>query len=377
MTTEGTIASVTLLPTPTEQPMRETHKAPKTDKARSHKPDGTRAAGCANDMAHERGSRSNRSLEPETSTRSHGKHGRQRSRLPEWFRVPLPAGERYRELKRSLRGLGLATVCEEARCPNLAECWSSGTATLMILGDVCTRGCRFCAVKTGNPRGKLNTNEPESAALAVEAMARESQVSYIVITSVDRDDMEDLGAGHYAGCIEAVRRRMPEIGIEVLTPDFQGRREAIRAIARARPDVFAHNIETVSRLHRRVRDVRASYRQSLSVLRMALEEGISLTKSGLMVGHGESKEELLEAMADLREAGTELLTIGQYLQPTARHLPVERIWTPRELDELASEGKRMGFLHVTSGPLVRSSYRAGEHFKDAIVSRSPTRRGGP
>ncbi len=202
-------------------------------------------------------------------------------------------------------------------------------------------------------------------------MTAASGISYVVITSVDRDDLEDLGAGHYARCIEAIGARCPDVRVEVLTPDFQGRPEAVRVIAGSSPDVFAHNIETVRRLHRRVRDARAGYEQSLSVLRMARDLGLEITKSGLMVGHGESREEILEAMADLRDAGVDLLTIGQYLQPTTRHLPVERMWTPREFDELRARGEELGFRHVAAGPLVRSSYRAGEHLRVTDKVRDP------
>ena len=293
---------------------------------------------------------------------------RRKGRLPPWFRVSLPSGHEYRALARSLRGLKLSTVCEEARCPNLGECWGSGTATLMVLGDVCTRGCRFCAVRTAGAGREVDPNEPTNASIAVEKMARESNISYVVITSVDRDDLPDLGAGHYARCITAIKERAPKVRVEVLTPDFQGRPEAIGAIANARPHVFGHNIETTRRLHRRVRDARAGYEQSLLVLRMAREEGMELTKSGLMVGHGESREELLEAMGDLRAAGVALLTIGQYLQPTVKHLPAERIWTPEELDDLRVEGESMGFLHVAAGPLVRSSYKASEAFAGALIA---------
>ncbi len=294
-----------------------------------------------------------------------------RARLPEWFRVSIAGGKRYGDLKRTLKSLNLATVCEEAGCPNLGECWSSGTATVMVLGDTCTRGCRFCGVTAGDPGGVTDPKEPENTAEAIEEMARKSGITYVVITSVDRDDLPDLGAGHYASCIETIRSRTPDMRVEVLTPDFQGRIEAIRRIASAQPDVFGHNIETVRRLHRRVRDARAGYDQSLAVLRMARDEGMEITKSGLMVGHGETREEMLEAMSDLRDAGVDLLTIGQYLQPSRKHLPVARIWTPEELEDLREEGMEMGYRYVAAGPLVRSSYRAAEHYAKALLdSRS-------
>jgi lipoyl synthase len=292
-----------------------------------------------------------------------------RPRLPPWFRVQLPGGERYRDLKTLMRGLKLATVCEEARCPNVGECWGGGTATIMVLGEICTRGCRFCAVTTGNPRGALDPDEPEHTAEAVEKMARGSEISYVVITSVDRDDLPDFGADHYGRCIEAIKRRTPWVRVEVLTPDFQGRPEALARIAAAGPDVFAHNVETVRRLHRRVRDARAGYAQSLDVLRMAKEAGIRFTKSAIMVGHGESRDEVLEAMADLRDVGVELLTLGQYLRPTPKHLPVARFWTPDEFEDLRVAGEKMGYRYVASGPLVRSSYRAGEYFIEALLDR--------
>ncbi len=286
-----------------------------------------------------------------------------RPRLPPWFKVPLPGGETYRALKASMRELKLATVCEEARCPNIGECWNGGTATVMILGGTCTRACRFCAVDTGDPKGRLDPEEPAHVAEAVARM----DLDYVVITSVDRDDLPDLGAEHYARCIEAVKARTPWVRVEVLTPDFQGRPEAVRRIADAGPDVFAHNVETVRRLHRRVRDARARYRQSLEVLRMARDAGVPFTKSGLMLGVGETEEEVLECMQDLRGVGVELLTLGQYLRPSKWHIPVERFWTPAEFERLRRAGEAMGFAYVASGPLVRSSYRAGEFFVGALL----------
>ncbi|RMG19402.1 MAG: lipoyl synthase [Deltaproteobacteria bacterium] len=286
-----------------------------------------------------------------------------RPRLPSWFKVPLPAGEGYQRLKASMRELKLATVCEEARCPNIGECWNGGTATVMILGDTCTRACRFCAVRTGDPKGRLDPEEPEHVAEAVARMG----IDYVVITSVDRDDLPDLGAEHYARCIEAVKARTPWVRVEVLTPDFQGRREAVERIVAAGPDVFAHNVETVRRLHRRVRDARAKYTQSLEVLEAAKAAGVPFTKSGLMLGVGEREDEVLECMRDLRAVGVELLTLGQYLRPSRWHIPVERFWTPQAFERLRVAGEAMGFAYVASGPLVRSSYRAGEFFVGALL----------
>lgn len=292
-------------------------------------------------------------------------------RLPPWFTVDLPGGQRYAELKEMLRGLALSTVCEEARCPNVAECWSGGTVTIMVLGDTCTRGCRFCAVKTGDPRRVVDPDEPRNTAEAVARMG----FDYIVLTSVDRDDLPDFGAEHYARCIEEIRALSSTMRIEVLTPDFQGRRDCIERIAFAQPDVFAHNVETVRRLHRTVRDARAGYEQSLEVLSTARDSGIRFTKSAIMVGFGESHDEVLETMQDLRAVGCELLTIGQYLRPSSKHHPVERYWHPDEFDALRVQGEAMGFRYVASGPLVRSSYRAGEYFIGALLdAEKPVRR---
>ncbi len=286
-----------------------------------------------------------------------------RRRLPPWLKVPLPGGETYRRLKTLVRAKGLATVCEEARCPNVGECWREGTATLMVLGEVCTRGCRFCAVKTGHPRGALDPDEPRHVAEAVEAMG----LRYVVLTSVDRDDLPDLGAAHYAACVAAIRSRSPQVRIEVLTPDFQGRREAVEAVVAAGPDVFGHNLETVRRLHRQVRDRRATYERSLEVLRLARAAGARYTKSALLLGLGETEDEVLAAMRDLRVAGCDFLALGQYLRPGPKYAPVVRFWSPEAFAALAAEGRRMGFRYVASGPLVRSSYRAGEHFVASLL----------
>lgn len=289
---------------------------------------------------------------------------------PSWLRVSAPGGANYVHIKETLRERGLHTVCEEARCPNVGECWKGGTATFMLLGDTCTRACAFCAVKTGNPRGKVDADEPAKIAEAVAAM----KLRYVVLTTVDRDDLPDSGAAHFAATIRAIRALDPSILIETLTGDFRGNVDSLASLLAAQPDVFAHNLETVERLTPRVRDKRAGYRQSLAILargRERLAGGFS--KSSLQLGHGETREEVIEAMRDLRAHGVELLTLGQYLRPTQKHLPVARFVPPDEFDALACIGLDLGFAHVASGPLVRSSYKAGEHF---VATRlRPTGRG--
>lgn len=279
---------------------------------------------------------------------------------PPWLKMRLPAGETVSNVRNMLRERGLYTVCEEARCPNLGECWAGGTATVMILGDVCTRGCRFCAVKTGNPRGWLDPEEPRKVAETADI----GQLRYLVLTSVDRDDLPDLGAGHFAACVRALKERRPAMLVEALTPDFQGRAECVATVVDAGVDVFAHNLETVERLHRRVRDVRAAYGQSLAVLAAAKAHRPALVaKSSLMLGLGETEAEIRQAMRDLRAAGVEILTLGQYLQPSQRHLPVERFLPPSEFEWLGRMAEEeFGFARCASGPLVRSSYRAAEHY---------------
>lgn len=272
----------------------------------------------------------------------------------------LPTGETTAALRDSLRKRSLFTVCEEARCPNLGECWADGTATIMIMGDTCTRGCRFCAVKTGNPRGWLDHDEPRKVAESASIPS----LRYIVLTSVDRDDLEDFGAEHYAATIRALKAKRPELLVEALTPDFQGRDSCIHTLCDSGVDVFAHNIETVERLHRTVRDVRAKYDQTLAVLAEAKRYRPSVvTKSSIMLGLGETDQEIRTTMADLRQAGVDILTLGQYLQPTKRHLTVEAYVTPEAFDQwkvVAEE--EYGFAYCASGPLVRSSYKAAENF---------------
>ena len=276
-------------------------------------------------------------------------------RKPEWLRAKLPSGPGFDAVRRNVREHRLSTVCEESICPNIGECWNAGTATLMLMGSVCTRACRFCAVDTGNPAGWLDAEEPEHAAKSVELMG----LNYVVLTSVDRDDLSDGGAAHYAASVEAIKARNPDTAVEALTPDFRGNLGAVRTVAKTPLAVYAHNLETVRRLSPQVRDPRAGYDQSLAVLRAAGEVRADLlTKSSLMLGLGESDDEILVAMDDLRAAGVDILTFGQYLRPTAHHLPVQRFVTPDEFLRYRELGLERGFTEVVSGALVRSSYRA-------------------
>ena len=285
---------------------------------------------------------------------------------PDWLKVGLPTGQTVARLQTLVRSLGLATVCQEALCPNLGECWGHGTMTVMLMGEVCTRACKFCAVHTGNPEGRLDPTEPEKVAEAVKTLG----LGYVVLTSVDRDDLPDGGAHHFARTIRAIKRESPKTRVEALTPDFQGDLAAVKTVLDAGLDVFAHNLETVRRLTPRVRDPRAGYDQSLKVLAFAKdyvrERGLDvLTKSSLMLGLGETEDEIREAMADLRAAGVDILTLGQYLRPTKHHLPVERYVPPEDFEKYRDWGYEMGFLEVFSGPLVRSSYRAERVFLEA------------
>ncbi len=288
---------------------------------------------------------------------------------PEWLKVRAPGGENFLGIKKVLAENKLHTVCEEAKCPNLGECWSGGTATFMLLGDVCTRGCKFCAVTTGNPRMQLDPHEPEKIAKSVASM----NLKYIVLTSVDRDDLPDQGAGHFAETVKLTKNLSPSLLVETLTPDWLGREDCIKTLSESGADVLAHNIETVERLQKKVRDPRATYAQSLKVLEsylvLARRAGKNVvTKSSIMLGLGETREELLKAFQDLLDVGVEILTLGQYLQPTARHLPVHEFVSPESFSELAKVGESMGFKYVASGPLVRSSYRAGEYFIEKILA---------
>jgi lipoic acid synthetase len=289
------------------------------------------------------------------------------ARKPGWLRVEVPGGERYQRVRETLAGLRLHTVCAEAHCPNVGECWGGGTATVMLMGDTCTRACRFCNVKTAHRPPPLDPDEPRHVAEAVRSLG----LDYVVITSVDRDDLPDGGAAHFAEAIVRLRD-VPGLHVEVLTPDFRGDVEAVRTVGRARPDVFANNVETVRRLTPVVRDARAGYDQTLAVLaRMKAEFPEILTKSSIMVGLGETPAEVEEAMGDLRRAGVEILTLGQYLRPSDWHLPVVEFVTPERFRAYEDAGRRHGFRYVASGPLVRSSYRAGELFlKGEIAARA-------
>ncbi|TMF13965.1 MAG: lipoyl synthase [Chloroflexi bacterium] len=277
-------------------------------------------------------------------------------RRPPWLTVRIPMGEGYTHLKGIMRGLELNTVCEEARCPNIAECWGHGTATFMILGDVCTRACAFCAVKSGKRGGDIDVDEPQRVAEAVVRMG----LRHAVVTSVDRDDLADGGAAIFAATIRAIRERAPETTIEVLTPDFQGDHDALRTVMDAVPEIFNHNVETIGRLYRRVRP-KAHLGRSLELLRTAKRmQARSRTKSGLMVGLGEEMGEVKELLRDMRAHDVEIVTIGQYLRPSLKHHPLIRFWHPDEFAELREYGLGLGFSHVESGPLVRSSYHAHE-----------------
>jgi lipoic acid synthetase len=279
---------------------------------------------------------------------------------PEWLRVRFPTGPNYTELKELIRERTLHTVCEEAHCPNIGECWENRTATLMILGRVCTRACRFCAITTGVP-GAIDENEPDRVADAVEQMG----LRHAVITSVARDDRPDGGASVFAETIRAIRRQTPTCTVEVLIPDFEGSAESLQLVMDARPNILNHNVETVRRLQRKVR-AKAFYERSLEVLERAKKmQPDGLTKSGMMLGVGETREEISETLRDLRAIDCDIVTIGQYLRPSAFHLPIARYVTPAEFAEIKEEGTALGFRHVESGPLVRSSYHAHEQVKSA------------
>jgi len=286
-------------------------------------------------------------------------------RKPDWIRVRAPNSTEYAETKRLMRQYGLTTVCEEAACPNIGECWKHKHATFMIMGDTCTRACAFCNVATGKP-GALNPHEPQNIAEAVGKLG----LGHVVVTSVDRDDLDDGGAGHFAQVIEALHRSAPNTTVEVLTPDFLRKDGAIETVVAARPDVFNHNLETVPRLYPTIRPG-ARYFTSLRLLSRVKEiDRTMFTKSGLMVGLGETREEILQVMDDLRAADVDFLTVGQYLQPTPKHAPIDRFWTPAEFDELAAMARAKGFLVVSASPLTRSSYHAGEDFARLKAARA-------
>jgi len=274
---------------------------------------------------------------------------------PRWLRAKMPAGSGFAHTRRIVTEHRLSTVCEESMCPNIGECWNAGTATIMVLGSVCTRACQFCAVDTGNPKGWLDPEEPVNTGRAVRLMGLE----YVVITSVDRDDLPDGGASHYAACVHEIKKQNPHTAVEALTPDFNGVMEHVELVVDSGVEVFAQNVETVRRLTHPVRDPRATYEQTIAVLRHAKRHRSDvLTKTSLMLGLGERNHEIMQTMDDLREAGVDILTLGQYLRPTANHLVVERYVTPDEFDGYRREGLEKGFLEVVAGPMVRSSYRA-------------------
>jgi len=300
--------------------------------------------------------RPSESREPEAGNRLAGTP-RRREPKPPWLKVPLPGGARYGSVKATLGRLSLHTVCEEARCPNVGECWAEGTATVMLMGDVCTRGCRFCDVQAGRP-APLDPDEPRRVAEAV----RDLGLDYVVVTSVDRDDLPDGGAEHFAQAVRELRRCSPRLLVEVLVPDFQGQESSLRAIVEAAPDVLGHNVETVRRLTPVVRDRRAGYDLSLDVLRRVKGLGARFTKSSIQLGHGETDAEVRETLGDLRSAGVDIVTLGQYLRPGPKNLPVQAWVPPERFDAWRGEAAAMGFEYVASGPLVRSSYRAGELF---------------
>lgn len=276
-------------------------------------------------------------------------------RKPPWLRISTATSERFKSVKQTVSEHRLSTVCEESHCPNMNECWSNGTATIMVMGSVCTRACRFCSVDTGNPNGWLDLDEPENCAKSVALM----NLRYVVITSVDRDDLDDGGAQHYANCVTAIKRRNPNTAVEALTPDFNGNLDCVETVVTSGLEVFAQNVEVVKRLTEKVRDPRAGYQQTLTVLAHGkqLMPNI-LTKTSLMLGLGETDQEIQQAMQDMRSHGVDILTLGQYLQPTKNHLPVERWVHPDEFNRYREIGLDMGFIEVAAGPMVRSSYRA-------------------
>ncbi|PIE18733.1 MAG: lipoyl synthase [Proteobacteria bacterium] len=304
---------------------------------------------------------------------------RQRAPKPKWLKVKAPSGPRYESVRQRMEGLELFTVCKEAACPNMGECWGGGTATIMLMGGICTRACRFCAVDSGRPL-PLDPAEPYNAARAVVELG----VEYIVLTSVDRDDLPDGGASHFATCVNELKRLDPRIMVEVLIGDFAGRTEDVDTIVATGCEVIAHNVETVPRLQRRVRDARAGWDRSVAVLdhikragRGRGPDGVDiLSKTSVMVGVGETEDEVIEAMKRLRQVDTDVITFGQYLRPSAKHLEVAEFVPPDQFDRYADIARELGFLYVASGPLVRSSYRAGEFYLRAHVDRQRALKGG-
>jgi lipoic acid synthetase len=274
---------------------------------------------------------------------------------PKWLRAKMPSGAKFSGVRQTVREHRLSTVCEESMCPNIGECWNNGTATIMVMGSVCTRACRFCAVDTGNPRGWLDPEEPANTARAVKLM----NLNYVVITSVDRDDLDDGGAAHYASCVREIKKLNPGTSVEALTPDFNGVLANVELVVSSGLEVFAQNVETVKRLTHPVRDPRAGYEQTIAVLAHAKKflPGV-LTKTSLMLGLGERDHEIIETLHDLRDAGVDIVTLGQYLRPTPNHLAIDRYVSPEDFEAYRQEGLEIGFLEIVAGPLVRSSYRA-------------------
>ena len=289
---------------------------------------------------------------------------KQKLQKPDWIKVNFVQGKNYKKVREASKALNLNTVCQEANCPNIYECWDGGTATFMLLGDICTRGCRFCHVKSGNPKGVVDIFEPENTADAV----KELKLEYVVLTSVDRDDLSDGGSAHFAETVNQIYKKNKNTLIEVLIPDFSGNLDNLSIVAKAMPTVIAHNIETTRTLTPLVRDVRASYDRSLKVLRNVKELDSNIyTKSSIMLGFGEKYSEVIEAMRDLRKADVDILTIGQYLQPSDFHISIKQYVHPDEFIKLKDVAEDMGFKYVASGPLVRSSYKAGEYFVKNLV----------
>lgn len=296
---------------------------------------------------------------------------RPRQRKPEWLKVRLPSGPTYENVRQTLAELNLHTVCQESRCPNIGECWGGGTATVMVMGDTCTRGCRFCNIASSKAPLPLDPDEPRNLALAVSKLG----LRYLVVTSVDRDDLPDQGAAHFAECIRELLHHAPDTILEVLIPDFSGDTNGLDLVGQANPAVIAHNIETVERLTPTVRDRRATYRQSLGVLEYLKKTYPHIhTKSSIMLGLGETEEELLQAFRDLREVGVSVLTLGQYLQPSPKHLDVKEFISPERFEALKRQAEELGFLYVASGPLVRSSYKAAELFLAGLVEQERKQR---
>lgn len=288
---------------------------------------------------------------------------------PEWLKIRPPSQkdrEAFGEVKQTLKDLKLTTVCEEAHCPNLSECWSSGTATFMVLGDTCTRGCRFCAIKTGKHGQEVDPMEPYKIAMAVEKWG----LDYIVITSVDRDDLPDEGAGHFATCIEVAKQHRPDLKVEVLIPDFKAKHELLDKIIAAKPEVIAHNLETTRALTPRVRDQRAKFDQSLEVLRYIKEKAPQiLTKTNIMLGLGEPEADVVDAMKEARSVSCDILTVSQYLQPSDRHIKLKEYVHPNVFKKYQEIGEKLGFLYVVSGPFIRSSYKAGDYYKKYVLDK--------